>query len=318
MDTKIVYVLCSTESDVYFEQFLLSLTSLGIHDPDCDVEVVTDGETYRRLQAMGEILPERVSLKYVDIPEKGRDGFYNSRWIKTNLRQIVSGDFLYIDTDTVIARPLSGIDNIDADIAAVIDGNGQSRFVDRGERKKLDDAGMHGLGEGPYFNGGVFLVRDTAASHAFFSTWHSSWQKMVDAGARLYDQASLFKTNLESGQLIRELPGEWNVQTCHDAAAHYFKEAKVIHYYAALHTFDQIIIEHIKDNGGRLDAIARDLASGPLRNGIDIYRQKSFKGRLLYPYSELLYRLKNHPRLYLSVLHFVNDFANMLSRFIRF
>ena len=35
-----------------------------------------------------------------------------SRSLKTNLRHIVSGDYLFIDTDTIITGDLSFVDNI--------------------------------------------------------------------------------------------------------------------------------------------------------------------------------------------------------------
>ena len=224
MKAKIVYVLSSCDEDCYFEQLLLSLTSLGFNNPGCDVVILTDSSTYRRLQAQEDKLPVKVLIKKIDIPGGGKGGFYNSRWIKTRIREFIDGNFLYLDTDTLVAKPLSDIDHVDADIAAVIDGNGQSLFVDRGERRKLDAAGLHDIADGPYYNGGVFYVRDTPAAHAFFSLWHSNWLKMVNEGVPPFDQASLFKTNLEMGLMIHELPCEWNVQTCYDAAVHYFKK----------------------------------------------------------------------------------------------
>ena len=310
MKAKIVYVLSSCDEDCYFEQLLLSLTSLGFNNPGCDVVILTDSSTYRRLQAQEDKLPVKVLIKKIDIPG-GQGGFYNSRWIKTRIREFIDGNFLYLDTDTLVAKPLSDIDHVDADIAAVIDGNGQSLFVDRGERRKLDAAGLHDIADGPYYNGGVFYVRDTPAAHAFFSLWHSNWLKMVNEGVPPFDQASLFKTNLEMGLMIHELPCEWNVQTCYDAAVHYFKKGIIIHSYSSMHTYDESIIKkHVKENGGRLDGFALEIAANPNKYGIGIYRKKSFKGFLLYPYSDLLHFLKRYPRLYLAVSHHVDDFAS--------
>ena len=116
----------------------------------------------------------------------------------------------------------------------------------------------------------------------------------------MYDQPSMFRTNLEQ-KIIRELPGEWNVQTLWDASVHYFKEAVIVHYYASSAYFpDNVIVPHIKDAGNRLDAYAMELARNPLGGGINVYRSGSYKGVFQKPYSELLYRLRRRPRLYLA------------------
>lgn len=300
MKTKVVYVLVCSAEDSFYEQFLLSLQSLLEHNPDCRVEVVTDPAGYGYAAGKGDPLIARVSMKKVAVPDAGKGGFYVSRWLKTSLRRIVEGDFLYLDCDTVIARPLSEIDGFEGDIGAVINGNGQSRLVSKGDRYFLKRVGMPRLGEGPYYNGGVFMVRDTVPAHRFFDAWHSAWAATVEAGAPMYDQPSMFRTNLEQ-KIIRELPGEWNVQTLWDASVHYFKEAVIVHYYASSAYFpDNVIVPHIKDAGNRLDAYAMELARNPLGGGINVYRSGSYKGVFQKPYSELLYRLRRRPRLYLA------------------
>ena len=301
MKVKVVYVLCCSGQDTYYEEFLLSYKSLEIHNPDINVEVVMDPDSYDYVLGKNERLLEGATLLRVPIPAQDKGGVWNSRFLKTNLRSIVKGDFLYIDTDTLIARPLSDIDDFEADVAAVINGNGQAGFVDRMDRNYVTLAGLNEF-KGPYFNGGVFLSRDTEISHAFFKAWHSRWLRQVESGGPCFDQPALFKTNLEAGKIIRELPGEWNVQTAWDESACIFSKACIIHYYASEHLFaKRFIIPHIKNADGTLDDAAVALAANPLKPGLMAYRSNSFKGALLMPYSRLLYSLRKCPRLFLGV-----------------
>ena len=61
MNTKIVYVVASDETDFYLEQTLLSVFSLRKHNPDAYVELVVDQDTDTTITGKkGEI------LKYVD------------------------------------------------------------------------------------------------------------------------------------------------------------------------------------------------------------------------------------------------------------
>ena len=315
MNTKVVYVLVCSREDCYYEQLLLSLQSLRWHQPDCRVEVVTDSDSYRYVLSRQDPLLEGVSLKPVGIPEAERGGTYKSRWLKTRLRSLTDGDFLYLDTDTLIARPLDGIDRFDADIAAVINRNGQPELPEKEDRYFLERAGYSGLKDAPYFNAGVLLVRDTQPARAFFDDWHRLWLGLVGAGKPLFDQAPFYKANLEAGLPVRELPGEWNVQIRSDSSIHFFKEAIVLHTYAGCGFFEQsVIIPHIKGTeDGRPDSCALELARNPLQAGLDTYRPKSFKGALLGPYSELLFKLRKHPKRYLRVRNLADAAARPVS-----
>ena len=106
---KAVYVLVSREEDLFYEMFLLSLHSLKVHDPGREVEVVLDPETYARVLAKDE--PDLRGVRFTEtaIPP-GLDGLQRSRYLKTRLRSLVDGDFLYIDTDTIVCAPLSDIE----------------------------------------------------------------------------------------------------------------------------------------------------------------------------------------------------------------
>ena len=97
MQTKIVYTLVSDESDTYLEQALLSVYSLRLHNPQAIVELIVDQFTSKTIvDKRSEIRKFITDLITVDVPEDYTK-VQKSRYLKTNLRQFVKGDYLFID-----------------------------------------------------------------------------------------------------------------------------------------------------------------------------------------------------------------------------
>ena len=123
MTTKIIYCLVSDTKDYYYEQLLVSLCSLRKYNPDAIVEVVVDKETKDTLVSERAGIYNYVTdVIQIDVPNEFAKK-QRSRFIKTRLRELVSGDFFFIDTDTVIIGDLSIIDSIPADVAMAYDAN---------------------------------------------------------------------------------------------------------------------------------------------------------------------------------------------------
>ena len=122
-NVHLVYIVVSNSSDCYLEQAYVSMSSARYHTPDVHITLVMDTYTadnlngFRKTEAQyaDEIIVVDLNK---DIPAKKR-----SRLLKTSLRNIVDGDFLYIDCDTVIVDDLSSIDFIDFSFGAVKDLN---------------------------------------------------------------------------------------------------------------------------------------------------------------------------------------------------
>lgn len=294
MMVKVVYVVEFKEDTCIYEMFLLSLYSLRMREPDREVDVILDAESYERIITKKDPILQTVKLVRVEVPPEYA-GVERSRYLKTGLRDIVEGDFLYIDTDTVISDTLKEIDAIDADIAAVANENAIKLRVKK-IIKQCELAGFPDMDKEPFFNGGVFLVRDTSVSRRFFRSWRDYWVKSVKNGVP-YDQPALFISNRENGHPIRELPGEWNCQICADLGPHFLKAAKIIHYFASISEFPtNVIIPHIKEPG-MMDDVALGIARNPKRDGFKIYHHSDFV-RIKGFYSEVLFRVSSFPILY--------------------
>ena len=94
-----------------------------------------------------------------------------SRLLKTNLRNIVEGDFLFIDTDTVIVGSLSDIDDCEYNIACVPDKH--VPISQHSHRANIDNGarilGWHVDDDLKYYNSGVVFVRDNDFTHKFLN-----------------------------------------------------------------------------------------------------------------------------------------------------
>jgi len=293
---KVVYVLVCSREDHYYEQFLLSLCSLRAHNPDLPVEVVTDPVSHAYLTEKSESLLDGVVFTVAETP--GGDGsLYKSRYLKTSLLPIVKGDFLFLDTDTLVCEPIDDVDLIEADIAAAISMNGQRRILNDRKRDFLASGGFGSFSKGPYYNSGVLLVRDTEVSRSLFDSWHKGWLKSIVSGVP-FDQPALFAADYEKGFIIKELAPVWNCLVTKDAGLHYFKRAKIIHWISNNAIFnDSIILPHIADVGGIPDSFALGIAREP-RSCLALYRPKKKTRFIDKAYSELLAILRGFPRLY--------------------
>jgi lipopolysaccharide biosynthesis glycosyltransferase len=235
---KYVYVLTSSPDDLYYEQFFLSVTSLRLHNPKANIIALIDSKTKEGLTAKRSGYEQIVSeIVVIQAPEElsQREA---SRWIKTSMKKYITGDFLYIDCDTVIASNIDYNFSPELKIGAILDNHvplakHHLAVHFEGEDKKLEFTSS--LETGKRFNGGIIFCRDTAEGDDFFSKWHSLWQFSNKKGNH-HDMPSLNQANHEMGGIITELEGVWNCQITHNGLP-YLYDAKIIHYYATSLSF---------------------------------------------------------------------------------
>ena len=97
MKTKLLYVIISDERDIYLEQGYVSMCSAKMQMPECHITILTDVKTSDSFKDI-----RKEETKYADeiikvpldpdLPAQKR-----SRLLKTNARNYVDGDFLFID-----------------------------------------------------------------------------------------------------------------------------------------------------------------------------------------------------------------------------
>lgn len=238
MKTPIVYIVVSDETDLYLQQAILSMHSVRIHNPTAEIILVTDCETYKTL-----IGPRATILDYISRTVKvSRPPEYNkidsSRHLKTTLRSLIDGHFLFIDTDTIISDDLSAVDHISVPIAATLDKHVNLYIHPSIRLVKLwaRSAGWNiDINTDTYYNSGVMYVSDSHQVHEFYKKWHTEWLNSRNNGLN-QDQPALGKTN-KLFNLIEELGGIWNCQIM-DNGLPYLHKARIIHYFASMQTWD--------------------------------------------------------------------------------
>lgn len=251
MKTKIVYVLISDETDYFMEQALMSVFSLRMHNHDVHVDLAIDRRTESTLVGKRAKIREYVDRVIIaDVPDH-YSNMMRSRHIKTCLRNIIEGDFLFIDCDTIICDDISMIDDHQCELGMVADLNGPLLLTEKQTIAKGIKAGFKSFEGEPYFNSGVIYAKDTPSIHSFYSQWHDNWLKSLNNGIP-NDQPALCETNRMQGHLIHELNAQWNCQIkFHGINTQ--KSAHVIHYYSGKDTHvpstENIIFYDIKQQG---------------------------------------------------------------------
>lgn len=232
MRTKIVYCIISSDKDIYLEQAWVSIYTLKRYNPDAEVILLVDKDTEATLTGKRAGIRELVTeVIAVETPD-GYNAMQRSRYLKTNFRKFITGDLLFIDSDTVIGGSLAGIDNVDAEIACVPDEHRRSSELLAIKTIKQRIRSVFGIQEIDsefYFNSGVIYVKDTPRTHAFFVDWYEAWKYSAFERNLSFDQPALFVANRNNGCLIKELPGEYNCQIA--SSLKYLYSGLIIHFF---------------------------------------------------------------------------------------
>lgn len=266
---KYVYVLVSSEDDLYYEQCLMSAWSLRFQMPDADIIVLTDNrtaQTFTPEKKRAELEKQVSHIIAVDF-EDSVGKAERSRLIKTSIPDYVDGDFLYIDCDTIICGDLSSIEEYEYEAAGVLDGHVMlDEHIHRDYFLARDKAlGFTGTkAAGFNINGGVILFRSTDYARSLFRAWNEAWKYSAYQKHDLHDQSALNEANVRTGLKMQLFPGEWNCQPSHGGLA-FLKDAKIIHYYSSefagkyyipyYKLADKSLQMRIKDAGGIPDDI---------------------------------------------------------------
>ncbi|MFR8963873.1 MAG: glycosyltransferase [Bacteroides uniformis] len=229
MRTKILYVLVSDEYDIYLEQTFLSIYSLRLYMPDVHVTLLIDDSTSETMVGGRESILEYVTENIIINLNHNFNKMQRSRYLKTMARNYVNGDFLYIDSDTIITSSLLRIDELECLMGAVEDTHTpiKKHILRKTIRRLCRNTNFSMNSIDTYFNSGVLYVKDCAETRDFFKSWNKNW---IEGGKKgiFIDQISLAKTNYEFGNFIYELSAIWNCQITF--GVRYVQEARIIHY----------------------------------------------------------------------------------------
>lgn len=234
-----VYDVISDGNDVYYEMAWASAWSLKKFNPEAYVLILTDEATISKL---GYDVRKKSARVIDELRTVVFDGQYTnkekSRWIKTNLRCLVDGDFLFIDTDTIITGCLSQLQDVQCpNIGMVLDNNCHSSEISsypiffnmyvKPLRLIFGDTYCQNT---DVYNSGIILVKDTPEAAEFFNSWHANW-KISNSKGEPRDQLSLVKAVQDMPSVVTELPGIYNCQIRNSIK--FFYDALIIHTFSS-------------------------------------------------------------------------------------
>jgi len=228
----ICFVLSAKDLGLYADMAAVAVLAVRRLHPQARIILVTDEPTVRAIEhgnhALGNIVSEIIIQ-----PTGTDDPIVSSRHLRTVLRQLVKGDYLYLDNDAIAVRPLNRGWPKGADLALARDWNQRGILADalpiiENLRVKL---GWEFLPD-PYFNNGVIFVRDTPAADAFYIEWHRRWRQTLSLGIP-QDQMPFNSVIAAGFAKVAILPDRDNWVT--ESTVMLRGRARIFHFFASVH-----------------------------------------------------------------------------------
>ena len=231
MKTKLVYVLTCAPDATYIEQALMSVWSARHWNPDAHIVLITDNLTNQLFVGKRAEILDYISEKIVvPFEDDSLSMMYRSRWLKTSVRQLVKGDLLFIDCDTIVCRSLEEVDSFDCEVGAVYESHLPIKDWHPGLLQAANDKcnllGIDLTKEPEYYSSGVLYVKDTTKAHKLFNHWHAAWLDGVEKGSGI-DQPALAKANKTMRYIIQQIPDTYNCILF--TRVPFYEEAHILH-----------------------------------------------------------------------------------------
>lgn len=212
MNYSCCYVLTDNKDLHYFNQMMISLSSLRYTGFPGTVYVVTDNETACLINPRRNELNDLSAEIVVVGIEESYTNTEKSRFLKSSLRKYIQGNVLYVDTDTVFAScPPEWISDDDIAMAYNLNGLNDNRSY-QWHKVYFDQCGLDCREDDIFFNSGVIWMRDTEAAHGLFDKWHSFWKELLRKSGIPNDQVSLNYLWNHNEITVSRLDDQFNVQ----------------------------------------------------------------------------------------------------------
>jgi hypothetical protein len=188
---QIVFCVTSTGGDIFCAMTRIAVASIRLTNPQVKVVIACDQQTNLALRDAREPMMDEVD-DWVAVNTPPGSAVFRNRYCKTSLRSIISGAFLFLDSDTLVRKDLSEIFELDCDIAAARNHSRDSVIgqISIADRATLKHAGWQ-VCDRAYINGGVLFYNDTPDSRKFAAEWHRLWLEANAKSSSYRDQPSL-------------------------------------------------------------------------------------------------------------------------------
>ncbi len=232
--TYYVYVLISGERDNYAAMCLISAVSVRGTDPSAKITILSNAETLALLKRdrhpLLDVADEVLAPTLRGLP------VHQSRYLKTTLLQHLGGDFIFLDVDTVLIRPIAHRLTLPHSLQMVLDRT-EARPAVGFPRNMIAHYERLGWEWPPrhYYNSGVIFVKASADSARLFEEWHRRWRLSLSAG-KYQDQPALNSSIMALQMPVARLPVSYNAMVRVDET--FRRGAKVLHFFAEEHNLE--------------------------------------------------------------------------------
>jgi hypothetical protein len=228
----VCFVVTAKHLRLYADMAAVAALCVRRLHPQARIMLVTDEPTACAIDHHSHAL-RNIVTEIVVRPTGTDNPLVSSRHLRTVLRQLVKGDYLYLDSDTIAVRPLDRGWPRAADLAMARDRNqrGITPLALPGIEKLRVKLAWE-FRKDCYLNAGVMFVRDTPAAHAFYAEWHRRWKQALSLGI-WQDQFSLNSASTTSIATIAILPDRDNWVT--HSTAMLRGRARIFHFFASVY-----------------------------------------------------------------------------------
>ena len=187
MSIHVCYALSTNGEPHYLDLLAISAQAVKRLYPSAKITILTDDQSWDSVESRGRDLGASV---------RSAGGYrgnarVRSRFVKTQARSIVEGDFLYLDADTL---PVAKFDELWASAAPISAAIDRSRKYPFGDFPTEQLPYFERLGWVPptrfYLNAGVIFWRDCRAARDLGILWHQNWRKFFETVNNPLDQAA--------------------------------------------------------------------------------------------------------------------------------
>jgi hypothetical protein len=228
-ERQYVYVLSEAEGSLVWLA-LSSAMTVRRCDPSSRLILITDEGTAASLPGVTAALLADVFDRRIDVPCPHPPGAVASRYLKTSIRQLVDGDLVFLDVDTLMFRAPLALFAGDHDVGACHDRNWEQWRPHRPEWVKphYDMMGWSFSDRG-YFNTGVLFLRDRAVVRRLGVEWHDRWASFLRTTGHHQDQPAFNSLIGDPSLQFRAFPLRYNAMV--DAVPFFCWRALVVHYF---------------------------------------------------------------------------------------
>ncbi len=227
----------------------VAILTLRLVHTDASISLLVDLPTEKLIDDAYPVLRDVVN-NLVAVDSGIQDGAASSRYLKTKMRDLLDGDLLFLDIDTLVLRDLTPLWDHDSVISGVHDDNTLGGNFDSRLTEGFKTLGWPAPKE-PYLNSGVMFWRDNPDGRRLGEAWYRFWlesrQVMGDT-----DQPALHRAMVETGVSLKLLPQDYN-QKVRDTPRK-LKRPAILHYEtrSALHSKHTLInhlMRQVNENG---------------------------------------------------------------------